>query len=76
MYPWATKDYILNNMSIGQVILYHNLGMETKYPSPETEEKRDYDKFAQAKKELAAMGLIGAKDQKKVELAEQYGKIE
>lgn len=31
MYPWATKEYLLWNMSIGQIILYHNIGMEIKY---------------------------------------------
>ena len=30
MYPWATKEYLLWNMTIGQIILYHNKGNEIK----------------------------------------------
>ena len=36
LYPWATKEYLLWEMSIGQIILYHNLGLEIKYPKPPT----------------------------------------
>lgn len=31
LYPWATKDYLLWEMSLPQIILYHNLGHEVKY---------------------------------------------
>lgn len=31
LYPWATKEYLLWNMSLAQVILYHNIGIEQKY---------------------------------------------
>jgi hypothetical protein len=31
LYPWATKEYLLWEMSIGQVFLYHNLGVEMRY---------------------------------------------
>ena len=34
MYPWATKEYLLWEMSIGQLIMYHNLGLGIKYPDP------------------------------------------
>jgi hypothetical protein len=34
LYPWATKEYLLWEMTIGQIILYHNKGMEIKYPDP------------------------------------------
>jgi hypothetical protein len=32
MYPWATKEYLLWNMSLSQIILYHNIGIEIQYP--------------------------------------------
>jgi hypothetical protein len=32
LYPWATKEYVLWNMSYAQVILYHNEGIDIKYP--------------------------------------------
>ena len=31
LYPWATKEYLLWQMSIGQIMLYLTLGRETKY---------------------------------------------
>jgi hypothetical protein len=34
LYPWATKEYLLWEMSIGQIILYHNLGLDLKYGKP------------------------------------------
>jgi hypothetical protein len=34
LYPWATKEYLLWQMSIGQIVMYHNLGIEIKYPKP------------------------------------------
>jgi hypothetical protein len=35
LFPWATKEYLLWEMSIGQIIMYHNIGIEIKYPDPE-----------------------------------------
>lgn len=34
LYPWATKEYLLWEMTIGQLIMYHNAGIEIKYPAP------------------------------------------
>jgi len=31
LYPWATKEYLLWHCTIGQIVLYHNLGIEMKY---------------------------------------------
>lgn len=36
LYPWATKEYLLWEMTIGQLIMYHNAGIEIKYPAPDT----------------------------------------
>ena len=30
MYAWATKEYLLWKMSIGQILLYHNKGINIK----------------------------------------------
>jgi len=30
MYPWATKEYLLWNMTIGQIVMYHNKAMDIK----------------------------------------------
>jgi hypothetical protein len=31
MFPWATKEYLLWEMTIGQIVMYHNHAMEIKY---------------------------------------------
>ncbi|MDD5651544.1 MAG: hypothetical protein PHF86_14210 [Candidatus Nanoarchaeia archaeon] len=33
LFPWASKEYLLWEMSLGQVIMYHNLGIDIKYNS-------------------------------------------
>ena len=30
MYPWATKEYLLWNMTIGQISMYYSVGMDIK----------------------------------------------
>jgi len=42
LYPWATKEYLLWDMSLSQIMLYHNLGLEIKYPNPKTDKKTSY----------------------------------
>jgi len=32
LYPWATKEYLLWNMTIGQIIMYNNRGLNLRYP--------------------------------------------
>lgn len=36
MYAWATKEYILWEMTWAQVIMYLNEGLEQKFPSEKT----------------------------------------
>ena len=31
LFPWATKEYLLWEMSLGQIVMYHNIGIELKY---------------------------------------------
>lgn len=79
LYSWATKEYLLWEMSLGQVIMYYNLGMESKYPELKNKDTEVYNKYAKAKEELKAMGIVSdqdkAKDDKKAELEKQYGNI-
>ena len=42
LYPWATKEYCLWKMSLGQLILYHNLGIEMKYGGANGDGKKTY----------------------------------
>jgi len=34
LYAWATKEYLLERMTFGQIVMYYNYGMEFKYPKP------------------------------------------
>ncbi len=34
LYGWATKEYLLECMSFGQIIMYLNEGLRFKYPKP------------------------------------------
>ena len=55
LYPWATKEYLLWKMTLGQIILYLNIGMELKYPDPNKKEASGhstYDEIAAARADL------------------------
>jgi len=34
LYGWATKEYLLEQMSFGQIIMYLEYGLQFKYPKP------------------------------------------
>jgi len=34
LYSWATKEYLLERMSFGQIVMYLNYGVAIKYPEP------------------------------------------
>ena len=61
LYPWATKDYLLWNMSIGQIIMYYNMGMEAKYPDPDSDKNKlknmSYDEVKAIRDEMRNLGL-------------------
>ena len=63
MYAWATKEYLLEQMSFGQIIMYLNYGAEIKYPRPPDNGK------AKSLKEKSPAELRAYRDQ----LKEQYG---
>jgi hypothetical protein len=63
LFPWATKEYLLWKMSLGQIIMYHNLGVEIKYGTG------DKSKSSLANKSPKELRRI--KDQ----LKKQYGEI-
>ena len=44
LYPWATKEYLLWQMSIGQIMLYLTLGFAEKYPKSKEDEERENSK--------------------------------
>lgn len=67
LYPWATREYLLWNMSLSQIILYLNLGHEQKYGKPEKTVKRaaemTYDELAKVKAEIRKQYGDGAVDE-------------
>jgi len=63
LYPWATKEYLLWEMTIGQIVMYHNLGLEIKYPKPQKDKDSLMDKSHEE--------LVEIRD----ELREKYGEI-
>ncbi len=75
LYPWATKEYLLWEMSLPQIILYHNLGLEIKYPKDPAGEKSS-EEVKKIKEEMIKTGLIERKDEKKEELRRKYGSID
>ena len=34
LYAWATREYLLERMTWGQIVMYLNYGMDIKYPKP------------------------------------------
>mgnify|MGYP007068768556 FL=1 len=90
LYPWATTAYLLNEMSIGQIIMYYNLGMETKYPTPDSTESKlsnmSYEQLKALRDEMREQGLSTVKEveekreqeaaELKQKLIEKYGDIE
>jgi hypothetical protein len=62
MYAWATKEYLLWEMTIGQIIMYNNKGCNIKNNITEKEEISD--------KKLQELKKI------KEDMKQQYGDIE
>jgi hypothetical protein len=73
MYPWATKEYLLWNMTIGQIILYHNMGVEIRSGKTPDEKPSLLDLDAS---ELRAMrDEMRNQEATKAALAAKYGDI-
>lgn len=72
MYPWATKEYLLWKMSLGQIIMYYNLGFDQLYGKESGSKDKDYSEYKKARDEMIEQGLIPSKE----ELKEKYGNIE
>jgi len=63
LYPWATREYLLWQMSLDQILLYHNIGIEQKYGKQ--------DKTPKRASEMTHDELAAVRD----ELKRQYGDI-
>jgi len=67
LYPWATREYLLWNMSLAQIILYLNLGHEQKYGKQEKTVKKasemSYEELKKVREELRKQYGDGAVDE-------------
>jgi hypothetical protein len=91
LFPWATKEYLLWEMSLAQIILYHNIGIELSYPKPEEDDEkpsiarmaadevkklRDEAKAFMAQEKADAAKADEAKsDDRKAEYRDKYGAV-
>ena len=81
LYPWATKEYLLWEMSLGQIVMYHNLGVELKYGGqrkPGSLKGATYAEVKAAREE--ARRQLGMRDSdkreaQKAKYREKYGDI-
>ena len=75
MYAWATKEYLFWEMTIGQILLYFNKGMEIKYPSTEKDDRvmANVDELKKIRDEMKAQEVTQKTHD---ELKAQYGAIE
>lgn len=62
LFPWATKEYLLWEMSLPQIIMYHSRGLEAKYPKAKAEKETlkdmSYDELKAKRQEFIDAGLI------------------
>lgn len=70
LYPWATKEYLLWSMTIGQVFYYYNVGMEMRYGKGDA--KQDGSHAVRTAKDMSYEELKAKRD----ELRRQYGAID
>ena len=84
MYPWATKEYLLWEMSLAQLVLYHNIGIDIKYPKPGSgdpslenmSKTKKEQAIAEAKEIWAKAQAEGKPDPERDRLRDLYGDID
>jgi len=80
MYAWANKEYLLWNMTIGQIVMYLNKGIEIKYGTKSDDglskgKINELKKIRDQMREEEQKALENNADVKK-ELRRKYGEIE
>jgi hypothetical protein len=64
MYAWATKEYLLERMSFGQITMYLNYGLQIKYPKTDGRADKPVSMVGKSAEEIRA---------RRDELRRQYG---
>ena len=83
LYPWATKEYILWKMSLGQLLMYLHVGTEQKYGKGNKDSEKEtligksYEDLKAFKEKLIQQGLIDKQEKEVVreEMKRRYGDI-
>ena len=83
LFPWATKEYLLWEMSIGQIVMYHNIGAELKYGEgktgpPGSLRDKSQSELREKRQELIDQGLLEDKqgsDENKEQYRDKYGDV-
>jgi hypothetical protein len=88
LFPWATKEYLLWQMSIGQIVLYHNLAIEMKYggdkdaPAGGGKPVSNYQQIKAARDEARVLkqdqetrDALDRSDNAKAQYREKYGDV-
>jgi hypothetical protein len=52
LYAWATPDYLLWHMTIGQVIMLHNKAIEIRTPKKDGQAEHDADELVARRDEI------------------------
>ena len=64
MYAWATKEYLLERMSFGQIMMYLDYGLQIRYPKTDGRQQASPSLVGRSAEEIR---------RKRDELRRQYG---
>ena len=79
MYSWATKEYLLWNMTIGQILLYNNKGYDIRNGVDEKKEglaNKSAEELRKLRDNIYAQNELARREQLKNDLSKKYGDIE
>jgi len=76
LFPWATKEYLLWNMTIGQIVMYHNKAVELRSgAAPGLVNKSAKELRELSRKILGDVAAAEASAKRQAELEAKYGRI-
>jgi signal transduction histidine kinase len=78
LFPWATKEYLLWNMTIGQIVMYHNHAMDIKNGTkPKTLANKSASELKKMRDDiLKDVADVETKARKVEEMRQKYGAID
>jgi hypothetical protein len=80
MYAWATKEYLLWEMTIGQIIMYHNRGISIKNGTDKNTNSglngKTLDELRKMRDDSRAQIELERREMTRKELSNKYGDID